>query len=80
VELPGNGVLVLAGGLLLGRGLPLDVAVHLRMGPVALARRLDPDLHWTLPAYRRYDEERGPDVTDLLVFADHPDRPAVREG
>lgn len=79
VELAEDGVLLLAGGLLLGRGLPLDVAVHLRMGPAALARRLDPELRWTLPAYRRYDEENAPADADLLVLADRPDRPAVRQ-
>ena len=71
--------MVLAGGLLLGRGLPLDVGVHLRMTPAALARRLPDDLAWTLPAYARYDDEHAPaDEADLLVLADHPERPAVR--
>ena len=79
VELPGNGVVIVAGGLLLGRGLPFDLAVHLRMSPAALARTLPGPERWTLPAYERYDTERDPSgVTDLLVLADHPDRPAVR--
>lgn len=79
VQLPGDGVVVLAGALLLGRGLPLDLAVHLRMTPAALARTLPEDEHWTLPAYARYEDERDPAATaDLLVLADHPDRPAVR--
>ena len=79
VTLPADGVVVLAGGLLLGRGLPVDLAVHLRMSPTALARRLPGDEAWTLPAYARYDSEHAPaDGADLLVLADHPDRPAVR--
>lgn len=77
--LPADGVVVVAGTLLLGRDLPFDVTVHLRMGPAALARTLPVEQHWTLPAYARYDAERGPsEVADLLVLADHPDRPAVR--
>ena len=62
--------------LLLGRGLPLDVAVHLRMtddgpGPSAAGRQ-----RWTLPAYARYAAENTPEENaDLLVLADHPDRP-----
>lgn len=79
-QLPGNGVTVLAGALLLGRGLPFELTVHVHMGPAALARTLPADERWTLPAYARYDRERTPaDVADLLVFANHPDRPAVRE-
>jgi hypothetical protein len=79
VTLPADGVLVLAGALLLGRGLPRDVAVHLRMSAAALARRLPEEEAWTLPAYARYDTEHAPqDEADLVVLADHPDRPAVR--
>ncbi len=81
VALPADGVVVLAGALLLGRGLPLDLAVHLRMSPAALARTLPDEVAWTLPAYVRYDAENTPtDEADLLVLADHPDRPAVRRG
>lgn len=79
VTLPADGVVVLAGGLLLGRGLPFDVAVHLRMGTAALGRRIAPEEAWTLPAYARYEEERAPaETADLLVLADHPERPAIR--
>jgi hypothetical protein len=78
-SLPADGVVLLAGALLLGRGLPLDLVVHLRMSAAALARTLPDDEHWTLPAYARYDAERDPaGAADLLVLADHPDRPAVR--
>jgi hypothetical protein len=78
VDLPPDGVVVLAGALLLGRGLPLELAVHLRMSAAALARRLPDDLAWTLPAYARYEQERDPaGEADLLVLADHPERPAI---
>lgn len=77
--LPGNGVVILAGALLLGRGLPFDLAIHLRMNASALSRELPADEQWTLPAYARYESERDPAGTaDLVVLADHPDRPAVR--
>lgn len=79
VQLPADGVVVLAGALLLGRGLPLDLAVHLRMSRAALTRTLPEDEHWTLPAYARYEDEHDPaGAADLLVLSDHPDRPAVR--
>jgi hypothetical protein len=78
VPLARDGVLLVAGALLLGRGLPLDLAVHLRMSAAALRRRLDPAEHWTLPAYARYDAEHDPaGAADLLVLADHPERPAL---
>ena len=35
-----------------GCGLPVDLAVHLRMSPAALARRLPGDEAWTLPRVR----------------------------
>jgi hypothetical protein len=78
VELPTDGVVLLAGALLLGRDLPLDLTVHLRMTPAALSRTLPDDERWTLPAYARYVEERAPEAADLVVLSDHPDRPAVR--
>lgn len=76
---PADGVVLLAGATLLGRGLPVDAAVHLRMGEAALARTLPAELGWTLPAYHRYTAENDPEkVADLVVLADHPERPAVR--
>jgi hypothetical protein len=78
--LPEGGVLLLAGALLLGRGLKFELTVHLRMGAAALRRRLDEAERWTLPAYARYEAERNPaDDADLLVLADHPERQAVRK-
>jgi hypothetical protein len=77
VQLAGNGVLLLSGGLLLGRGLPAELTVHLRMSAAALTRRLDPRLRWTLPAYARYDAEHDPAAADVLVLTDDPARPAL---
>ena len=79
VDLADDGVILLAGALLLGRDLPLDLAVHLRMSGAALSRTLPEDERWTLPAYARYVDERSPESdADLVVLSDHPDRPAVR--
>ncbi len=77
-QLPDNGVALVHGALLLGRGLPAELEIHLRMSPAALARRLPGSAQWTLPAHARYDSERDPSKgVDLLVMSDHPDRPAV---
>lgn len=70
---PGT-VLLLDGSLLLGSGLPFDLSVHLRLGVVALARRTEPVLRWTLPAYAGYDGEQ---LADVVVHADDPRHPAV---
>ncbi|BBF98860.1 MULTISPECIES: uridine kinase [Pseudonocardia] len=80
VPLGPGGVVLLAGGRLLGRGLPAELTVHLRMGRAALERRLDPEDEWTAAAYTRYDDEGDPGgYADVLVMADHPDRPALRD-
>ncbi|MFF0247846.1 uridine kinase [Streptosporangium sandarakinum] len=80
VTVPPGGVLLLDGGLLLGRGLPFDLTVHLWLSPGALARRTDPGLRWTLPAYARYEDEAGPvKSADVVVRADDPRHPAVVE-
>lgn len=79
VALPGNGVVVLDGTFLLGRWLPAELTVHLRMSPTVLARRLDPAWHWSLPAYARYAAEHDPQSADVLVYADDPTRPAIVE-
>lgn len=71
-HLPEGGVLLLDGTLLLDRGLPLELAVHLWLSPAALARKTTPDLAWTLPAYEGYDPR-----ADVLVRYDHADRPAL---
>jgi hypothetical protein len=76
--MPPGGVLLVAGALLQGIGLPFDVVVHLRIAPAARRRRTPPEAAWELPAYDRYDDEVDPmALADAVVLADHPDRPAL---
>ncbi|HEX3785804.1 MAG TPA: uridine kinase [Pseudonocardiaceae bacterium] len=78
VDLPAGGVLLLDGGLLLGRGLPIDFAVHLWLSPAALARQIDEEQRWTLPAYARYAEEVAPaELADVAVRVDNAAHPAL---
>ncbi|PWU59268.1 uridine kinase, partial [Micromonospora globispora] len=80
VELPPGGVVLVSGSLLLGGGLPFDVTVHLELSPAALARRTDPELRWTLPAFARYADEVAPaSFADVVIRADDPRRPALLE-
>jgi hypothetical protein len=72
---PGT-VVLLDGALAIGRGLDLDVAVHLALKPATLRRRTPPEEIWAVPAYERYAREiEG--VPDLVVRVDHPDHPAL---
>ena len=76
--LPPGGVLLLDGALLLGRGLPFDLAVHLWLSPAALARKTAPEAAWTLPAYERYEREADPlHAADVVVRVDDPRHPAL---
>lgn len=76
--LPEDAVVVVAGGLLLGRGLPFDLSVHLHMTPAALTRHTPEADRWTLAAFARYEAEHDPvNTATLLVRADHPTRPAL---
>ncbi|BCJ31141.1 uridine kinase [Actinocatenispora sera] len=77
-DAPTGTVLLLDGDLLLGRGLPAELAVHLDVSPTVLARRLDADAAWTLDAYRRYAAEVAPRRTaDVAVRYDDPEHPAL---
>jgi hypothetical protein len=72
---PGT-VLVLDGALAVGRGLDVDLAVHLSIKPGTLRRRTPPGAAWTIPAYEHYAREiEG--TPDLVVRVDHPDHPAL---
>jgi hypothetical protein len=76
--MPAGGVLLVAGPLLQGLGLPFDVTVHLRVSSAARARRWRPEEAWELAAFDRYDAEVSPaDLADAVVLADSPDRPAL---
>lgn len=70
-------VLVLAGAMLLGRGLDFDVTVALRMSEAAQRRRLESDLWFTIAAESAHHRESA-QQPDFDVVWDHPDRPAVR--
>ncbi|GAB1641193.1 uridine kinase [Krasilnikovia sp. MM14-A1259] len=80
-DLPAGSVVLVSGPLLLGGGMPFDLAVHLTMSPAALGRRTTPELRWTLPAYARYDAEVDPaSFADVVVRVDDPRHPAVLVG
>ncbi|GAA3393143.1 uridine kinase [Cryptosporangium minutisporangium] len=75
---PPRAVLLVDGPLLLGRGLPFDLTVHLRLSAAALRRRTPADEAWTLPAFARYEAEVDPASTaDVVVRADDPRHLAV---
>ena len=77
-QAPSAAVLVLDGSLLLGRGLALDLTVHLAARSETLARSTPPDVRWTLPAYARYGREVDPERTaDVVVRVDDPRHPAL---
>ncbi len=79
-QVPPGGVLLLAGALLLGAGLELDLTVHCAQSPAALARRTPGEQQWTLPAYQRYTEEVGPEwLADVVLRMDDPTHPALVE-
>ena len=79
VDLPPGGVVLVDGPLLLGRGLPADLEVHVSLSAGALARHTPDAEAWTLPAYARYAAEVDPaSFADFVVRADHPDRPALQ--
>jgi hypothetical protein len=79
-SVPPGGVVLLDGALLLGRGLPFELTVHLWLSPAALARRTPEEQCWTLPAYARYSDEVAPQRNaDVVVRVDDPNHPAVVE-
>jgi hypothetical protein len=71
-------VLVVSGELLLGRGLPFDVTIHLAVGAAARARRSAPDRAWALPAFDAYDRDVDAAATaDVVVRLDDARHPAI---
>jgi hypothetical protein len=78
VELGENPAVVVSGTALLGRRLPFELTVHLRMSPSALARRTPEGEAWTLEALARYAADVSPETTaDLVVRCDDPQHPAL---
>ncbi|MGY0500196.1 hypothetical protein ACWZHB_17045 [Nocardia sp. FBN12] len=70
-------VLVLAGPMLLGRGLDFDLTLRLELSEQAALRLTPVDQRWTLPAVRDHTAENPEDAT-WTVRWDHPDRAALR--
>ena len=71
-------VVLVAGALLLGRGLPFDLTVHLALTPGALARRTEGPWQWTLPAFERYQAQARPvEGADVVIRMDDPRHPAI---
>lgn len=77
-RVPAAAVVLVPGALLQGVGLAFDVVVHLRVSGPARRRRFPAEQQWELPAFDRYDDEVDPAaLADLVVLADHADRPAL---
>lgn len=68
-------VLLVAGPMLLGRGLGFDLTVRLRMSEGALLRGTPDADRWTVPPLLAHEHAAG--AADIEVRYDHPDRPAV---
>lgn len=79
VDLNEGAVVVVSGQLLLGRGLPAELTVHVHLSAAARRRRVPAvDADRELPAYAWYDEHVQPeDTADVVVRADDPRRPAL---
>lgn len=76
---PPGTVVIVAGELLLGLGLPFELTVHLAMSPAARARHTAVDDAWTLPAFDDYDADVEPsEAADIVVRMDDARHPAVR--
>ncbi|MGV9680845.1 hypothetical protein ACWDSJ_36715 [Nocardia sp. NPDC003482] len=70
-------VVIVAGPMLLGRGLDFDLTVELRLSEGALRRATDPAESFTVEALLAHRRAAG--EPDLLVAWDHRDRPAIRQ-
>jgi len=79
VDVPADGVVVVAGWFLLGRWLPFELVVHVALSPGARRRRVPAsDAARELPAWNRYDAEVEPaSNADFVVRADDPAHPAL---
>ncbi|MGN5240003.1 MULTISPECIES: uridine kinase [unclassified Rhodococcus (in: high G+C Gram-positive bacteria)] len=71
-------VLVVAGPMLLGRGIPFDVTVDLKMSRGALERGTPAADHWTISPLLAHEAEVS-SAADIVVRFEHPDRPALRD-
>lgn len=71
-----DAVLLVAGPMLLGRGLNFDLTVRLDMSAAALRRTTPAADQWTINALLRHSDEH-PEVPTLFLRWDHPDRAAL---
>ena len=77
---PGT-VLLVDGPMLLGQWLPFELGVHLHVSAGALLRRTPDEHRWTVPPLLAHEADVGTDeLADVLVRAEHGDRPALRTG
>lgn len=80
VQVAARAAMLVDGALLLGRGLPFDLTVHLGLGAGALHRRTPEEDRWMLPAFARYAGEVDPErAADVAVRVDDPRHPALVE-
>ncbi|GAA2049628.1 nucleoside/nucleotide kinase family protein [Williamsia deligens] len=70
-------VVLIAGALLVGSELDVDVTVALRMSEGALRRRTPDTEQWTITPL--LEHAAGSDPADLEVRYEHPERPALRQ-
>ena len=72
-------IVLIAGELLLGTGLPFDTTIHLALSAAARGRRTAADDAWTLAAHDRYDVEVAPARTaDIVISWNDRAHPALR--
>jgi len=77
-EAPAGAVLVLDGHLLLGRGLTIDLTIHLTVRTATLARMTSESDRWALPAFARYAGDVAPELSaDVVIRVDDPRHPAM---
>ena len=76
--LAADGIVLVSGAFLLGRGLTFDHTVHLAVSAATRARRAGPTDGWTLPAFAAYDESVRPmEHADVVIKLDDPRHPAI---
>ena len=81
VLVPPNAVVLVAGELLLGRGLPFDYTVHLALDSGARRRLTPAEWQWTLSAHDSYARTVRPtELADVVVRYNDPRHPAIRIG
>lgn len=75
---PAGTVLLVDGPMLMGQWLPFELGVHLHLSAAALLRRTPNDQHWTIDGLIDHEQAVGTDdLADVLVRAEHADRPAL---